>query len=50
VRKDKPASDTGKISVGGDTIPATPELADMFFNFKIQNAVTRIKQLITQGR
>jgi creatinine amidohydrolase len=50
IRKEKLAADTGKMGVSGDPTQATPELGQMFVNFKIEDAVSQIKLLISQGR
>lgn len=45
VRKDKLASDDGKMGVRGDPTQASVELGKMFVEFKIKNAVTQIRSL-----
>jgi len=50
VRKDKLAQDVGKMGVRGDPTQASPELGQMFVEFKIKNAVTQIRSFTADTR
>jgi len=46
IRHDKLVSDTGKLGVKGDQTKATPEMGEIFINYKIKYAVDQIRQLL----
>jgi creatinine amidohydrolase/Fe(II)-dependent formamide hydrolase-like protein len=46
IRHDKLVNDTGKLGVKGDQTKATPEMGEIFINYKIKYAVDQIRQLL----
>ena len=46
IRREKLVSDTGKLDVKGDQTKATPEMGEIFINYKIKYAVDQIRQLL----
>ena len=48
IRRDKLVNDTGKLGVKGDQTKATPEMGEIFINYKIKYAVDQIRQLLKQ--
>jgi creatinine amidohydrolase len=46
IRRDKLVNDTGKLGVKGDQTKATPEMGEIFINYKIKYAVEQIRQLL----
>jgi hypothetical protein len=46
IRHDKLVKDTGKLGVKGDQTKATPEMGEIFINYKIKYAVDQIRQLL----
>jgi hypothetical protein len=46
IRRDKLVNDTGKLGVKGDQTKATPEMGEIFINYKIKFAVDQIRQLL----
>jgi creatinine amidohydrolase len=46
IRRDKLIDGKGTDGVTGDQTKATPELGKMFINYKVQDAVEQIRQLL----